>query len=156
MQWREWDFWHLVTTCPRLRSIWEEVFQDKLPIEDKWMVYKLLQFSRYPIINNLLNCNYEYLWTVIRTQTDHTKKITQNIIFLLFPKLSPEHKIFRPFSLLKKIPKFFPTFLWAQNISTFLVPGKKFFIYAVVCELGASRYTMTIHPDEISSNILRD
>ena len=36
------------------------VFLDKTPMQDDWMIYTLLQFSKYPVINDLTSCNYDY------------------------------------------------------------------------------------------------
>ena len=53
-------FWHLVTECPRLCEIRREVFLDKTPTTDNWKVNKLILFSRYPIIQNMLSHGQEY------------------------------------------------------------------------------------------------
>ena len=53
-------FWHLATECPRLNSIRNEVFMDNIPTTDNWKVNKLISFSRYPTIQNMLSHEQEY------------------------------------------------------------------------------------------------
>ena len=53
-------FWHFITTCPRGKSIRDEVFLDKLPTNDKWRPNDLLNFSTYPVIYNLLSYDQDY------------------------------------------------------------------------------------------------
>ena len=53
-------FWHLVTECPRLNSTRQKFFLDNTPKKDEWKISKLISFSRYPIIQNMLSHEQEY------------------------------------------------------------------------------------------------
>ena len=53
-------FWHLATEFPRLRAIRNEVFLDKIPTTDDWKVNRLISFSRYPNVQNMLSHGQEY------------------------------------------------------------------------------------------------
>ena len=54
-------FWHMITECPRLTGIRAEVFLDETPTTDNWKPNKLIAFSRYTTILNMLSHGQEYV-----------------------------------------------------------------------------------------------